>query len=265
MSGRDATNGRDRRRDAQLDRAPGTRDRRLRRDRPALVGDPGRGCSCRSPVATAPSSPGWRGPWPRHRTGSVRRGIEVNISCPNVANRGLVFACDPGSSAEVLSAVRAVVPCGTKLFAKLSPDVTDLVPIAAAALAAGADGLTMINTVLGMAIDTERLRPHLFGVTGDCPPAIRPVAVRAIWQVHAAMRAGSCRRHRSSVSAASGPAAMRSGTRRGRGERHTGRGRRPSTTRGRRAPGPDELTAPARRPGRRPLRRYRRCGARVTT
>ncbi|MFN8098133.1 MAG: dihydroorotate dehydrogenase [Dermatophilaceae bacterium] len=119
-------------------------------------------------------------------------GIEVNISCPNVANRGLVFACDPGSSAEVLSAVRAVVPCGTKLFAKLSPDVTDLVPIAAAALAAGADGLTMINTVLGMAIDTERLRPHLFGVTGGLSgPAIRPVAVRAIWQVHAAMRAGS--------------------------------------------------------------------------
>lgn len=119
-------------------------------------------------------------------------GIEVNISCPNVANRGLVFACDAGSSAEVLAAVRAVVPTGTPLFAKLSPDVTDLVPIAGAALAAGADGLTMINTVLGMAIDTDRMRPHLFGVTGGLSgPAIRPVAVRAIWQVHAAMRAGA--------------------------------------------------------------------------
>ncbi len=118
-------------------------------------------------------------------------GIEVNISCPNVANRGLVFACDPDSSAEVIAAVRAVVPSGTPLFAKLSPDVTDLVPIAAAALAAGADGLTMINTVLGMTIDTDRLRPHLFGVTGGLSgPAIRPVAVRAVWQVHAAMRTG---------------------------------------------------------------------------
>lgn len=122
-------------------------------------------------------------------------GIEVNISCPNVANRGLVFACDPDSSAEVLQQVRAVVPATVPLFAKLTPDVTDLVPIAAAALDAGADGLTMINTLLGMAIDTDRMRPHLFGVTGGLSgPAIRPVAVRAIWQVHAAMRARVLRR-----------------------------------------------------------------------
>ncbi|CCI53974.1 dihydroorotate dehydrogenase [Nostocoides jenkinsii] len=119
-------------------------------------------------------------------------GLEVNISCPNVANRGLVFACDPASSAEVLSGVRAVVPADLPLFAKLSPDVTDLVPIARAALDAGADGLTMINTILGMAIDLDRMRPHLFGVTGGLSgPAIRPVAVRAIWQVTAAMRAGT--------------------------------------------------------------------------
>lgn len=119
-------------------------------------------------------------------------GIEVNISCPNVANRGLVFACGPDSSAEVLRQVRAVVPASFPLVAKLTPDVTDLVPIAEAALAGGADGLTMINTLLGMAIDTDRMRPHLFGVTGGLSgPAIRPVAVRAIWQVHAAMRAGT--------------------------------------------------------------------------
>lgn len=116
-------------------------------------------------------------------------GIEVNISCPNVANRGLVFACDAASSAQVLRAVRAEVPAGLPLFAKLSPDVTDLVPIAAAALEAGADGLTMINTILGMAIDLDRMRPHLHGGTGGLSgPAVKPVAVRAIWQITAAMR-----------------------------------------------------------------------------
>lgn len=117
--------------------------------------------------------------------------IEVNISCPNVANRGLVFACDPASSTEVLRLVAPEVPNGIPLLAKLTPDVTDIVPIAEAALAGGAHGLTMINTLLGIHIDTERMRPHLFGTTGGLSgPAIRPVAVRAIWQVHAAMRAG---------------------------------------------------------------------------
>ncbi|WP_068400895.1 dihydroorotate dehydrogenase [Kribbia dieselivorans] len=117
--------------------------------------------------------------------------IEVNISCPNVANRGLVFACAPESSRQVISLVRAEAPHSVPLFAKLTPDVTDIVEIADAALDAGAHGLTMINTLLGIGIDTERLRPHLAGVTGGLSgPAIRPVAVRAIWQVHAAMRAG---------------------------------------------------------------------------
>ncbi|MEI2731365.1 MAG: dihydroorotate dehydrogenase [Dermatophilaceae bacterium] len=118
-------------------------------------------------------------------------GIEVNISCPNVANRGLVFAIDPDASAEVIAAVREQVPADTPILAKLSPDVTDLVPVAAACLAAGADGLTMINTTLGMVVDTDRMRPHLAGVTGGLSgPAIRPIAVRAIWQVRAAMVAG---------------------------------------------------------------------------
>jgi dihydroorotate dehydrogenase (NAD+) catalytic subunit len=115
-------------------------------------------------------------------------GVEVNISCPNVANRGQVFACDPLSAASVVSLVRERLPVAIPIFAKLSPDVTDIVQIAGACVNAGADGLTMINTLLGMVIDTERLRPQVAGVTGGLSgPAIRPVAVRAIWQVRAAM------------------------------------------------------------------------------
>jgi dihydroorotate dehydrogenase (NAD+) catalytic subunit len=118
-------------------------------------------------------------------------GVEVNISCPNVANRGLVFACDPVSSEQVVSIVRERLPRPTPIFAKLTPDVTDIVGIAAAALGAGADGLTMINTLLGMVIDTDLLRPQLAGVTGGLSgPAVRPVAVRALFQVSAAMRSG---------------------------------------------------------------------------
>lgn len=118
-------------------------------------------------------------------------GIEVNISCPNVANRGLVFACDPMSSSKVVSLVRDEVPPHVPIFAKLTPDVTDIVAIADAALSGGADGLTMINTLLGVVIDTDRLRPQLAGITGGLSgPAIRAVAVRAIWQVATAMREG---------------------------------------------------------------------------
>jgi len=118
-------------------------------------------------------------------------GIEVNISCPNVANRGLVFACDPLSAAKVIALVREKLPRDIPIFAKLSPDVTDIVEIARACVRAGADGLTMINTLLGMVIDTDLLRPQVAGVTGGLSgPAIRPVAVRAIWQVRAAMIEG---------------------------------------------------------------------------
>jgi dihydroorotate dehydrogenase (NAD+) catalytic subunit len=115
-------------------------------------------------------------------------GLEVNISCPNVENRGLVFACDADSSARVVSGVRRTLGPGIPLFAKLSPDVTDIVAIAKACVDAGADGLSMINTTLGMVIDTDTMRPHLGGVTGGLSgPAIRPIAVRAIWQVYAAL------------------------------------------------------------------------------
>ncbi|MDQ6895539.1 MAG: dihydroorotate dehydrogenase [Actinomycetota bacterium] len=118
-------------------------------------------------------------------------GVEVNISCPNVANRGLVFAIDPLASAKVVALVREQLPREMPVFAKLSPDVTDIVTIASACVKAGASGLTMINTLLGMVIDTERMRPQLGGVMGGLSgPGIRPVAVRAIWQVRAAMAEG---------------------------------------------------------------------------
>lgn len=118
-------------------------------------------------------------------------GVEVNISCPNVANRGLVFAIDPGTAADVIALVREQLPRDLPIFAKLTPDVTDITTVAAACVQAGADGLTMINTLLGMVIDTDLLRPQLAGVTGGLSgPAIRPVAVRAIWQVRQAMNDG---------------------------------------------------------------------------
>ncbi len=114
--------------------------------------------------------------------------IEVNISCPNVEDRGQVFACDAGASSAVLSAVRRAAPPAVPVLAKLSPDVTDIVSIARACVDAGADGLSMINTLLGVVIDTTTLRPVLAGITGGLSgPAIRPVAVRCVWQVHAAM------------------------------------------------------------------------------
>jgi dihydroorotate dehydrogenase (NAD+) catalytic subunit len=114
--------------------------------------------------------------------------VEVNISCPNVADRGLVFACDPRAAAAVIGAVRARTAPAVPVFAKLSPDVTDIVAVARACVDAGADGLSMINTLLGMAIDTDTMRPVLAGVTGGLSgPAVKPVAVRCIWQVHAAL------------------------------------------------------------------------------
>lgn len=114
--------------------------------------------------------------------------IEVNISCPNVESRGQVFACDPVAAAEVVAAVRRNTAPGIPVFAKLSPDVTDIVAIARSVVDAGADGLSMINTLLGMVIDTDTMRPALAGVTGGLSgPAIRPVAVRCVYQVHAAM------------------------------------------------------------------------------
>lgn len=116
--------------------------------------------------------------------------VEINISCPNVANRGLVFACDRGSAGDVIEAAVENLPPGIPTFAKLSPDVTDIVPIAEAVLAAGVTGLSAINTLLGLVIDTDTLRPRLAVNTGGLSgPAIRPVALRVVWQLAAAMRA----------------------------------------------------------------------------
>lgn len=114
--------------------------------------------------------------------------LEVNISCPNVENRGLVFACDRASAREVIEGVKRSVGNSLPIIAKLSPDVTDIVAIAQEVVDAGADGLAMINTLLGMVINTETMRPQLANKTGGLSgPAIRPVAVRAIYQVHAAL------------------------------------------------------------------------------
>lgn len=114
--------------------------------------------------------------------------LEVNISCPNVESRGQVFACDPQSAAKVIRAVREGAGPHLPVFAKLSADVTDIVAVAVACVDAGADGLSLINTLLGAAIDLRRLRPVLPCLTGGLSgPAIRPIAVRCIWQVHAAL------------------------------------------------------------------------------
>ena len=111
--------------------------------------------------------------------------LEVNISCPNVENRGLVFACDPEASRRVIDGVRKTLGGELPIIAKLSPDVTDLVSIAKGVVDAGADGLALINTVLSMVINLDTMRPHLAGKTGGLSgPAIRPIAVRAIYQVH---------------------------------------------------------------------------------
>jgi dihydroorotate dehydrogenase (NAD+) catalytic subunit len=114
--------------------------------------------------------------------------LEVNISCPNVESRGQVFACDPTAASRVITAVRRAADPNIPIFAKLSPDVTDIVSIARACVDSGADGLSMINTLLGMVIDTDTMRPALGGITGGLSgPAIRPVAVRCVYQVNKAM------------------------------------------------------------------------------
>lgn len=114
-------------------------------------------------------------------------GLEVNISCPNVESRGQVFACNPISAADVIDTVRSEWTSTAPILAKLSPDVTDITEIAGSVINAGADGISMINTLLGMVIDVDNMKPVLGGRTGGLSgPAIRPVAVRAVYQVHAA-------------------------------------------------------------------------------
>jgi len=109
--------------------------------------------------------------------------VEVNVSCPNVEDRSRVFAHAPGPTAEAVGAV-AGVSLGVPVLAKLSPNVTDIAEIAGAALSAGADGLTLVNTVMGLAVDAENRRPALgAGGGGLSGPAIKPIALRAVHDV----------------------------------------------------------------------------------
>lgn len=113
--------------------------------------------------------------------------IEVNVSCPNVHNGGMSFGTDPGSAAEVTKAVRKVTK--KPVFLKLTPNVTDITEIAKACEDAGADGLSLINTLLGMRIDINRRKPVLANKMGGYSgPAIFPVAVRMVYQVHKAVQ-----------------------------------------------------------------------------
>ena len=114
-------------------------------------------------------------------------GLEVNISCPNVKAGGIVFGTNVKASFELLSALRRRTKL--PLIAKLSPNVTDITEFARAAADAGCDGLSLINTLLGMAIDVRSRRPRLANCTGGLSgPAIRPVAVRMVWQAAQAVR-----------------------------------------------------------------------------
>lgn len=108
--------------------------------------------------------------------------IELNISCPNVKKGGMGFGTNPEMAAQVVSEVRKVY--NKTLIVKLTPNVTSVVEIAKAVEAAGADSVSLINTLLGMAVDVERRRPMLSTVTGGLSgPCVKPVAVRCVWQV----------------------------------------------------------------------------------
>ena len=109
-------------------------------------------------------------------------GVEVNISCPNVKAGGIAFGADPDAANQVVKAVRAKT--AKHVMVKLSPNVTDVTLIAKAAEEGGADSLSLINTITGMAIDLETRRPKIANITGGLSgPAIKPVALRMVWQV----------------------------------------------------------------------------------
>lgn len=112
--------------------------------------------------------------------------LEVNISCPNVQAGGVSFGVDPAAAAEVVRAVREKT--GKPLIVKLSPNVSDIVCIAEAAVSAGASAISLINTITGMAIDIDSRRPVLGNITGGLSgPAIKPIALRMVWQVASAV------------------------------------------------------------------------------
>lgn len=111
--------------------------------------------------------------------------LEVNVSCPNVEDRNTMFAHSPSATREVMAATSSF---GMPTWAKLSPNIGDIVPIAEAAVEGGADALTLINTMMGLALDIETARPRLGnGGGGLSGPAIRPIAVRAVYETRAAL------------------------------------------------------------------------------
>jgi dihydroorotate dehydrogenase (NAD+) catalytic subunit len=111
-------------------------------------------------------------------------GLEINISCPNVKH-SCDFAVDPRLTRELITAIRSVTDL--TLITKLSPNVTDIRPIAGAAIEGGSDALSLINTLLGTAIDARKRRFRLANITGGLSgPAVKPVALRLVWQVHQA-------------------------------------------------------------------------------
>jgi dihydroorotate dehydrogenase (NAD+) catalytic subunit len=113
--------------------------------------------------------------------------LEVNLSCPNVQEGKLLFSTDPRLAERAIAAVKQVAT--VPVFAKLSPNVTDIVAIAKGAEQGGADGITAINTLIGMAVDWRRQRPILGkGIGGLSGPAIKPVALRMVWQIAGATR-----------------------------------------------------------------------------
>jgi dihydroorotate dehydrogenase (NAD+) catalytic subunit len=113
--------------------------------------------------------------------------IEVNISCPNVKQGGMAFGTTCSGAAQVTEAVREAWK--RTLIVKLSPNVTDIAEIARSVEGAGADSVSLINTMLGMAIDVEHQRPYLSTITGGLSgPAVRPIAVRMVWQVAKAVK-----------------------------------------------------------------------------
>ncbi len=113
--------------------------------------------------------------------------LEINISSPNMKDGGMLFGCNPQAAAEVIGAVRRATQL--PVIAKLTPNVTDIAAVARAVEAAGADGISLINTLLGMAIDVERRRPVLGNITGGLSgPAIKPVALAMVWKVRKAVR-----------------------------------------------------------------------------
>jgi dihydroorotate dehydrogenase (NAD+) catalytic subunit len=113
--------------------------------------------------------------------------IELNISCPNVKHGGMAFGVTCAGAAEVVRAVRKVYP--KTLIVKLSPNVTDVTEIARAVEAEGADAVSLINTLLGMAIDAEKRKPILSTVTGGLSgPCVKPIALRMVWQTYNAVK-----------------------------------------------------------------------------